>query len=193
MTDTEAALHLVTTPPIARARSAAATEILRSPALAAFIRERLEQIEKHGFTPDHDQQHGAGELALGAVAYVRAGLADYLGDIADPAISEAFSLWPWPDLFRPTDYRGNLVKAIAMLWAEIDRIDIAEAQAEIAGMVDAGAELQTIISDALDGRACRVCGCTEVRACVTDGLACHWVDLDLCSACDGKPEPAARA
>lgn len=29
-------------------------------------------------------------------------------------------------------------------------------------------------------RACRVCGCTELRACPG---RCHWVAADLCSAC----------
>lgn len=32
-------------------------------------------------------------------------------------------------------------------------------------------------------RTCRRCGCTDDRACVTEGEACHWVDADLCSAC----------
>lgn len=32
-------------------------------------------------------------------------------------------------------------------------------------------------------RTCRLCGCTDARACVTDGVACHWVGLALCSAC----------
>jgi hypothetical protein len=36
------------------------------------------------------------------------------------------------------------------------------------------------------GRACRQCGCTEWNACVTDGVPCHWVEPDLCSACAGK-------
>ena len=30
-------------------------------------------------------------------------------------------------------------------------------------------------------RRCRVCGCTETRAC---SGGCHWVAADLCSACD---------
>lgn len=34
-------------------------------------------------------------------------------------------------------------------------------------------------------RACRVCGCTEFDACVINGRACHWVEEDLCSACEG--------
>lgn len=36
--------------------------------------------------------------------------------------------------------------------------------------------------------ACRLCGCTEDRACVDlrDGGGCHWVnDSDLCSKCAG--------
>jgi hypothetical protein len=37
-------------------------------------------------------------------------------------------------------------------------------------------------------RTCRVCGCTDNRACVdaATGDACYWVDKDLCSACEGK-------
>lgn len=30
---------------------------------------------------------------------------------------------------------------------------------------------------------CRKCGCTEDRACSDNGVACHWVLPDLCSAC----------
>ncbi|PWJ93583.1 hypothetical protein C8D77_101262 [Mesorhizobium loti] len=36
-------------------------------------------------------------------------------------------------------------------------------------------------------QACRECGCTQDRACVTDGVACHWVQPDLCSACADQP------
>lgn len=35
-------------------------------------------------------------------------------------------------------------------------------------------------------RACRKCGCTDTRACVTDAGPCHWVEDDLCSACGAK-------
>ena len=35
-------------------------------------------------------------------------------------------------------------------------------------------------------RTCRVCGCTEDKACITDGVPCHWIEKDLCSACEGK-------
>jgi hypothetical protein len=32
-------------------------------------------------------------------------------------------------------------------------------------------------------RQCRVCGCTQERACIKDGQACHWISTNLCSAC----------
>jgi activating signal cointegrator 1 len=34
-------------------------------------------------------------------------------------------------------------------------------------------------------RVCRVCGCSEFNACVTGGMPCHWIEEDLCSACEG--------
>lgn len=42
----------------------------------------------------------------------------------------------------------------------------------------------------LVGRVCRQCGCTDDRACVVDGVACHWVEPNLCSACAPAPEAA---
>lgn len=38
-----------------------------------------------------------------------------------------------------------------------------------------------------DGRRCRVCGCTDITACVDeDGSPCAWVDDDLCTLCDER-------
>jgi hypothetical protein len=37
-------------------------------------------------------------------------------------------------------------------------------------------------------RACRVCGCTDERACAG---GCYWVEADLCSAC-AVPREAAQ-
>jgi hypothetical protein len=43
-------------------------------------------------------------------------------------------------------------------------------------------------------RTCRLCGCTEDRACVDDehGGVCYWIYDDLCSACVGQEVVAAR-
>lgn len=42
------------------------------------------------------------------------------------------------------------------------------------------------MADTPSVRACRVCGCTETRACCgpeTGWQPCHWVGPDLCSGC----------
>lgn len=44
-----------------------------------------------------------------------------------------------------------------------------------------------------DERKCRVCGCTEIDPCVTDGVPCHWLEEDLCSACVEKRNRKANA
>ena len=35
---------------------------------------------------------------------------------------------------------------------------------------------------------CRVCGCMEFSACLTEDGPCYWAEPDLCSACVGKEE-----
>jgi hypothetical protein len=35
-------------------------------------------------------------------------------------------------------------------------------------------------------RKCRVCGCTNDKACITPEGPCSWVEWDLCSACADK-------
>jgi hypothetical protein len=42
---------------------------------------------------------------------------------------------------------------------------------------------QDVAQISLLERECRVCHCTEMNACVTNGTPCHWVADDLCSAC----------
>lgn len=55
--------------------------------------------------------------------------------------------------------------------------EIALMHPPVLGIVDFG--------DDPDERACRSCGCTEGDACVSEaGLTCHWIDVDLCSACE---------
>lgn len=40
---------------------------------------------------------------------------------------------------------------------------------------------------------CRECGCTDDNACMTVYGPCHWVELDLCSACvEVKPKEEAE-
>lgn len=77
--------------------------------------ERRRQIEQEGWTPEHDDSHADGELLFAAVAYVL-----YARGNGD-AVRE---WWPWdPTGFKGGDTRRLLVKAGALIAAEIDRLD----------------------------------------------------------------------
>lgn len=107
------------------------------PGAQAIAAERHRQIDAEGWTPEHDDQHAQGELLLAALAYgVEAAPADnefVTPDgsrfIGGPAGSMP-AWWPWePGAWKPTeDARGNLVKAGALIAAELDRLARAGAQ-----------------------------------------------------------------
>lgn len=83
-----------------------------SPAAADVLAERHRQIVVKGWTPEHDDTYIGCELAAAAISYT------------EPM--EAENYWPadWhDDSFRPSDYRRNLVKAAALLIAELERVD----------------------------------------------------------------------
>lgn len=76
------------------------------------LAERQRQIDVKGWTPEHDDTYTCGELAAAAISYI------------EPA--EAENYWPvdWhDDSFRPSDERRNIVKATALLLAELERLD----------------------------------------------------------------------
>lgn len=95
-----------------------------SPGELDVIAERRRQIEVKGRTPEHDDGHTGGELAAAAACYV---MAAYLG--SDDGFSPG--LWPWADEWRKPSKspRRDLVKAGALIIAEIERLDRAEAGA----------------------------------------------------------------
>lgn len=78
------------------------------------LAERRRQIEVEGWTPEHDDaEHLPDELALAAASYICADEGD-----APPAI------WPWDRAWwKPSTPRRNLVKAGALILAEIERLD----------------------------------------------------------------------
>lgn len=87
----------------------------RSQAATDVLTERQRQIESEGWTPEHDDEHWDGSIAQAAAAYAysASGLGRSHG-----------RLWPWhPDGWRPTDRRRDLVKAGALILAEIERLD----------------------------------------------------------------------
>jgi hypothetical protein len=88
-------------------------------ALADVATERKRQIEIEGWTPEHDDEHDDTQLAGAAACYALATVAHWA---ARPAIAQ---LWPWDaSWWKPADDpRRNLVKAGALILAEIERLD----------------------------------------------------------------------
>lgn len=78
--------------------------------------ERERQVSVEGWTEMHDDAYRKDELPCAAIAYVRH--QTMIDDVAD---SE--QLWPWHlGWFKPGDKVRNLVKAGALIAAEIDRL-----------------------------------------------------------------------
>lgn len=89
-------------------------------ALIDVMNERDRQHNEEHWTPEHDDRHSAGELAAAGACY--AGFSD-----AYPNRGEPPEFWPFDDAWwKPSDYRRDLVKAAALILAEIERLDRAE-------------------------------------------------------------------
>ena len=90
-----------------------------TPAMLAVIAERRRQIEAEGWSLEHDDNHLRGELARAGGTY-----ALHAGE--NDAASEAMAMmdWPWsPEWWKPQDFRRDLVRAGALILAEIERFD----------------------------------------------------------------------
>lgn len=84
-------------------------------AVVDVLLERRRQINDELHTPASDMRYHDDELSRAAAAYV-------LTSPGDP--HHALDLWPWPyHEFKPKNRRRNLVRAAALLIAEIERID----------------------------------------------------------------------
>ncbi|MBS7545672.1 hypothetical protein KHC19_21470 [Ancylobacter oerskovii] len=98
------------------------------------MNERDRQWNEEGWTPEHDDQHADGELALAAGSYCEgAARPTLLRRVAGAAFTVP-RLWPrgWSlDWWKPKDPRRDLVRAAALIIAEIERIDRAAARAEV--------------------------------------------------------------
>jgi len=103
------------------------------PGVKAIAAERERQLGPEGFTRDGDRQYRRGELAGAATAYAQVAAMDlYCGTRGYIAGLPPPSIWPWaPEWWKPVDTRRDLVRAGALIAAQIDLIDSQE------GMTDA--------------------------------------------------------
>jgi len=137
-------------------------------ALADVAVERQRQIEQEGWSAEHDDEHGNDELACAAACYA----------IASKFPGYAEKMWPWDEeWWKPTDDRRNLVKAAALLIAEIERLDRIDAtEVRISNEKNAPFEggtekfdqqIQPIVSIAISLK--RVADALEARAILAEG------------------------
>jgi len=97
---------------------------LRDSIIKEVLQERERQVSVEGYTVSHDDLHFTGELALAAASYAQvAGYASLYGTQATRLVPLPRS-WPWsPDWWKPKDPRRDLIRAAALVIAEIERID----------------------------------------------------------------------
>lgn len=81
--------------------------------------ERQRQINQEDWTPHHDDGHTHGELAIAAACYA---VQDTDASVVYPDDDPEGSGWPWSrESWKPKDTIRNLVRAGALIAAEIDR------------------------------------------------------------------------
>ncbi len=89
--------------------------------------ERTRQIFVEGIAPGDDDRHSEGELAKAAACYAAPITLFRIKITADWHGGDRFvfrNVWPWAsDMFKPKDRRRDLVRAGALIAAEIERLD----------------------------------------------------------------------
>lgn len=86
-------------------------------AVQEVLAERQRQIDVEGWTPEHDEDHKDGSLAVAGACYALNYPGVNIGSVIE-------SLWPWADSWwKPTTRRRDLVKAGALILAELERLD----------------------------------------------------------------------
>jgi hypothetical protein len=147
-------------------------------------RERQKSVE--GWTTEHDDEHDTGDLARAAAAYAR-----HAGSDEDTRqVNSGFApedLWPseWGAAWKPSTRRCDLVKAGALILAEIERLD----RASVTPDRGASTEPRPVPAKAEPCPTCKGKGGYR-------GEDRHGIETDAdCDACDGtgKAEAAADA
>lgn len=113
------------------ARAAEGEDMTMTQAATDVLAERQRQIKVENWTPEHDDtEHDDGNLACAGAAYALAA-GDALGPYSqgDAGFTdEPPDFWPENWHWKPSNPRRMLVKAAALLLAEIERLDRAKEQ-----------------------------------------------------------------
>lgn len=95
-------------------------------AVQDVVAERQRQVTGEGWTPEHDDKYQPGELSAAGGSY-----ALHAFDSGHDKRGFAPAWWPWSvKWWKPKNPRADLVRAAALLLAEIERIDRAADKGE---------------------------------------------------------------
>lgn len=95
-------------------------------AVAAIAAERQRQVDVEGWSEGHDDEHDDYQMARAAGCYALSAGRDgsdngFFDSVVDAAIHHS---WPWDrSWWKPKDRRSDLVRAGALIVAEIERLD----------------------------------------------------------------------
>lgn len=88
------------------------------------LAERERQQSAEGWTPEHDDEHTDRSLAFAAASYAYNAAISHEGRIWNTALPP--TIWPqsWgADAWKPKSRRRDLIRAAALMIAEIERLD----------------------------------------------------------------------
>lgn len=80
--------------------------------------ERERQITEEGWTPEHDDSHVSGQLCRAAACYAVGG-----GLFKIDKFQVPLQMWPYQWEWKSKSQRRDLIRAAALIVAEIERLD----------------------------------------------------------------------
>jgi hypothetical protein len=92
-----------------------------------IARERERQIDVEGWSYGHDDTHTGGELLRAAICYAQHPITHPMAR-RQLGPGKPCDAWPWDaSWWKPKDDRHDLIRAAALIVAEIERLDRAAA------------------------------------------------------------------
>lgn len=111
------------------------SQLGQSKATLDVVAERQRQISAENYTPDQDDAYTQNELTRAAEGYIHTVVSrgwTYESSPNDYECEEIPPFWPWADEYwKPKSPRRDLVRAAALLIAEIERIDRANDRKDV--------------------------------------------------------------
>lgn len=93
-----------------------------------IVAERERQVTAEGYSPEHDAEHPAGELATAGAIYAVHAVAPTAVPTDPPTVlvrtdgAILDAQWPWdPEWWKPKSIDRDLIRAGALIAAELDR------------------------------------------------------------------------